>query len=457
MPNHRRLFRFRVLLTLSLAYGCGSYPGQSQSPIVSASVNPNLPSASPSPAALRILNQAEIEVVKSSGLVAANNRFGMQLYQQIVQAEPDKNHFISPISAALALQMTLQGADNQTLREMKQVLGLTQISNEELLTAVPLLIRKLQLPTEDIKIEVANSFWASEQFTIVPDFLTAVRGPFQAESETVDFLKADTFVRINNWANQASHGKIPKIVPEPKTLEEFKKYQDTVGFVINAMYFKANWTFPFELEETKDLPFKLESGQVKKVPMMRIFLDLPYHSPTDAFPYQGIALPYGREGKLRMYVFLPTTGKTLSDLNQDLVSSDFEAIRNQFLIEGGSLQMPRFKLNWHRKLNEDLSKMGMPSAFNPGEADFLKLARPRTPNETLYLSAVEQFSFVDVNEEGSEAAVISFALPAAEPSSEPHRTHSMIVDHPFMFLIHDEDTGQILFMGSINDPSLENG
>ena len=412
------------------------------------------PSATSSPETeIKILSQAEIDQVAASGLVDANNRFGWQLFHQIYQDSPGKNHFISPISATLALQMALQGAKDETLTQMKQALGLTQIDDSTLLATVPLLIRKLQRPADDITLELANSLWANQAFEFLPGFTDTVTHAYRARSEVVDFLNPDTFSRINAWVNEATHGKISQVVSEPQTPAELQGFRDTVAYLINAIYFNAKWTIPFDKHETVERPFYLEDGTQKQVQMMRLFAELPYLSPSDAFPYQGIALPYGQRGRLRMYIFLPTTGKTLADLQQDLRTQDFESIRSRFYYEGGSLQLPRFKLKWQRQLNQDLIALGMPLAFDTGRANFLNMARPRTPDETIYLSEVAQYSFVDVHEEGTEAAAVTVVAASAQASSEPQRTHSMVVDHPFVFLIRDEDTGQILFMGSITDPS----
>lgn len=461
MPTHRKLFRFRVLLTLSLVYGCS--PSQQTSlslPSAQASSSATtgvLPTPSPSiEPEIKVLSTQEIEQVKNSGIVQANNQFGWQLFSEIYKAQPDKNHFISPLSATLALQMTLQGADGTTLQQMKHVLGLSEISEQTLNQQIPLLMRKLRRPAEDITLEIANSLWASTQFEFLPDFITAVKNSFAAEVSNVDFLKLETIPKINQWTQQATHGKIEEIIKPLQNEEELRaNYQYTLGFLINAIYFNANWHYPFDKSETREKDFKLENQSTKQIPMMRLFATLPYLTPTESFPHQGIALPYGKEGKLSMYIFLPSEGKTLKDLQQDLTTQGFESIRPQFYYEGGSLELPRFKLKWNQRMNKALSSLGITDAFNPKEANLLKMAQPRNANENFYLSYVEQFTYLDIHEEGTEAAAVTVVAASSTPSSEPQRSHSMIVDHPFVFLIQDNETGQILFMGSITDPTLE--
>lgn len=481
MSWHRRLFRFRFLLSLSLIYGCTSQPASIPPASPSALPRPNprstpapqarpTPQASPTPAAaqttstpppsslpasaspqapadeIHLLSTAEIDTLKASGLVEANNRFSWELFHRLYAANPSKNLFVSPLSAALALQMTLQGADGTTLTGMKQALGLGQLENQTLLENVPLLLRKLRRPAEDINLEVANSFWANQNYQFVPDFLKAVKGAFQAEAAAVDMADPATVKRINQWTATATHDKIPSVV------EKIERPDERVAFLINAIYFNAKWTHPFEKAETIPKPFILADGSQKQVQMMRQFGYMPYLPPSADFPYQGIALPYGKQGRLRMYVFLPTTGKTLANLQQDLQSHDFATLQQKFVLEGGSLELPRFKLSWQQKLNDALTTMGMGVAFDSKQADFGKMTHTRFVDGNIFLDYVEQFSYVDVKEEGTEAAAVTVVAVSDVASSAPQRAHSMVVDHPFVFLICDEETGQIVFMGSITDP-----
>ncbi|MEZ0373280.1 MAG: serpin family protein [Candidatus Sericytochromatia bacterium] len=439
MSRHRKWYRLRLLLTLSLAYSCIAGCTSTAGP------NSNNAKAAAN-SGIRLLSAQEIQQVRQSGLVEANNRFSWQLFNTIYQADPGRNQFVSPLSAAFALQMTLQGADHQTLVQMKQVLGLASMSDQQLLEHLPLLLRKLQRPASDISLEIANSIWANEAYPLLPNFMTTVKGPFQAEVANVDMASAATVKLINDWSARATHQKIPKLL---------EKIDDprTIAFLINAIYFKADWTDPFEKSETSDKPFFLDDGSQKAVPMMRKFGKYLYLGPNDAFPHQAVALPYGKEGKLRMYAFLPTTGQKLADLQRDLLAQDFEVLEKRFYEEGGSVQLPKFKMEWARRLNKDLIKLGMNDAFSPAGADFSKMVDLSKVGDNVYLSFVDQLSYVDINEEGTEAAAVTIAAPVPA-SSEPMKTLDIRFDHPFVFMIRDQETGQILFLGSITDPTV---
>lgn len=434
MPTPRKLFRLRILLSLSLVYG---FTAQACAP------GPN--SAITQPASgIRILSAQEIDQVKNSGLVEANNRFSWQLFNRIYQADPARNQFVSPLSAALALQMTLQGANGETASQMKQALGLDQLSDAQLQTALPLLLRKLQRPAEDITLEIANSLWANQSVSFEPDFIKRVSGTFGAKVSNVDMASAATVKQINDWASQTTHGKIPQILDQ---IDD----PNTIAYLINAIYFKANWSDPFEKDETSDKPFTLNDGSQKQVKMMRRFGHYQYLPPSDDFPYQAVALPYGKNKTLAMYAFLPTTGKTLADLQADLQKQDFNNLHSRFFREGGSVQLPKFELGWKRRLNNDLKALGMTDAFSPSQADFGKMVVSAKPGD-IFISFVDQFTHVDVNEEGTTAAAVTI-VEAVPASSEPLKTLDILFDHPFVFMIRDEETGQILFMGSITDPT----
>lgn len=453
MPTHRKLFRFRVLLTLSLAYGCTAQtalqntPTQANPVAQPTPVPTTLPTPAPTPGSdIKLLSVQEIDSLKASGLIAANNRFSWDLFNRLYQQQPENNLFVSPLSAAMALQMTLQGASGDTAVEMRKALGLENIDDASLRQNFPLLMRKLQRPAEDITLEVANSFWAAKKFNFQAEFLATAKTDFLAEVASVDYFDPAVPGRINAWTAKATHDKITKVI------DKIVRPDLTVAFLLNAIYFNSKWTHPFDKSETRNKAFRLENGSTVDVPMMRQFSTLPYRTPNESFPHQAIALPYGKEGKLKMYLFLPMEGKTLKDLQADMQNQSFESLRQSFIHEGGSLELPRFKLENKYTLNEPLKAMGMQKGFKKFEADFTRMS-PESLAEGMYISYVEQFSYVDLDEEGTEAAAVTVVAMSSTPSSMPMRTHSMIVDHPFLFLIHDEETGQILFMGTVTDPS----
>ncbi|MEZ0373279.1 MAG: serpin family protein [Candidatus Sericytochromatia bacterium] len=439
MTSPKRWYRLKILLALSLVYGCGTRD----------------PISGEGPAGYfqlfdfsdyKLLSAGEIDQLKASGLVEANNRFGFDLFKQIYEQAPGQNHFYSPVSVALALQMALQGADADTLNQMRRVLKLENIDNKQLLQAVPLLVRKLHRPTHDVTLETANSLWLSPKFNFKADFLAAVQKPFDAELAILDSNPAQAVNRINAWAAKTTHDKIPTVISniDPQT---------AVAYLLNALYFKASWTYRFDKAETQPDNFYLEAGDSKQVEMMRQFGDFLYHPPRQDFPHQGLRLPYGQAGKLAMYVFMPSAGQNLASLQKDLQSSEFATVRSTFYRETGSIRLPKFTLNQEQRLNQHLLNLGMPLALDKAQANFSKIAALKPEQQgNIFLSDIQQKAFVDVNEEGTEAAVVTSVGFSFGPSSAPPRL-DIKIDHPFMFLIRDDDTGQILFMGSITDPT----
>jgi len=447
MPTSRRLFRFRFFLTLSLVYGCSTQHSLVPEPGAKASSPPTStqPDSTPEPttspiSGIQVLSAAEIDTLKASGLVAANNAFGWKLFAQIYAENPTQSHFISPVSAALALNMALQGADGQTLQQMTEALSLEALDPASLRQSLPLLLQKLQRPAEDIALEVANSLWVNSEYPLQAEFVGSVQDLFQARVENLDFFRTDVPGIINSWASEATHGRIPTVLSEPPNPEQ------TLAYLINAIYFKGTWKYKFDPLETRPQPFYLEDGSNQKVSMMRRFGHFSYLSPNQAFPHQGVKLPYGQDGKVSLYLFVPTTGQNLASLQADLQSVGFDNLLSRFYLETGSLQIPRFQLKQQKNLIPALKALGMTDVFEPSQADLTGM----TDVPTAHISGVSQFSYVELNEAGTEAAAIT-VVDVSLPSSDPSSVY-MAADRPFCFLIRDEDTGQILFMGTITQP-----
>lgn len=451
MPLSFRSFKWRCLLSLSLVYSCvpqqhmQTIPSPSASPPVSPqpSFAPSIPPSptlpSVNPADFRLLNRSEILILRDSGLIEANNAFAWDLFSAIEQAHATEgNTFISPVSASLALQMLLQGARGDTATQLQTALHLASYRPEDF----ALFLRKLHRPAADVTLELANSLWADEQFTVLPAFQEILQKNFFADAFRVPLQDVKTNTQINQWTAEKTHQAIPQILSPGQPLRA-----DVVALLINAVYFKGEWMYPFETAETEPKPFYLENGTSVDVEMMRRFGQYRYLPPSERFPHQGLTLYYGKDAKVAMYIFLPTTGKNLNDLKNDLQQVGFEALLPDFYTEGGSLQMPRFRMQQAFNLIPALESLGITHVFSEAQADLSGVAE----SGRLFVNQVDQFTYVEVNEEGTEAAAVT-DIEMVTPSSEPLKTLDMRVDHPFFFLIRDEDTGQILFMGSVTDP-----
>jgi serpin B len=368
-------------------------------------------------------------------LIAANNRFGFNLFSQIVQQSSGENVMISPMSVAIALSMAYNGASGETQQAMAETLELQGMSLEALNHANAALKNMLETADPDVKLAIANSLWGREGTSFKADFLQRIRAFYNAEIASLDFNSPDAASMINSWVARQTADKIQGMVDQINPA--------TVLFLINAVYFKGNWSDPFDPNLTSDRPFHLADGTEKQHPLMSRQDEYPYYE-TDQF--QAISLPYGA-GRLSMYVFLPRPTSSLSEFYQSLTSDNWNLWINQFHRRSGSIQLPRFQFDYNTSLNDALQAMGMAIAFD-GRANFSAIS-----DETTFINQVQHKTFIEVNEEGTEAAAVT-SIEMARTSMPIGAPFQMVVDRPFFFVICDNQSDSILFMGSVMNPEL---
>ena len=375
-------------------------------------------------------------------LASANSGFAFKLLKQIAKDQPGNNIFISPFGVSTVLQMAGNGAGGRTRTEMQQVMGTTNLPQNSLNEAVRNINRSLNHTDTKNVLSVANAIWYQKGIPAKPGFIACNQQFFGATVEALDFTNAHSVDVINSWASEKTHGKITRVADEmmspPPDL-----------FLANAVYFKGKWQDPFANKSTKDRAFHLRTGHPKQVPMMEKSSRFNYRRGPG---YQAVRLPY--EGwNLAMYVFLPDPGSSPEKLVGIMTGDKWERVtRPGFEDRDGTVVLPKFKLEYSVELEKSLRALGMNVAFDPlGAADFSGIS-----SRPLYISAVRQRAFVEVNEEGTEAAAVTgMSAPlAAGPEPPPPPPFKMIVDHPFLFLITDEPTGTILFMGIIFEPQI---
>ncbi|PIQ23526.1 hypothetical protein COW64_24130, partial [bacterium (Candidatus Blackallbacteria) CG18_big_fil_WC_8_21_14_2_50_49_26] len=462
MTRKLRLRRTPLFLSLSLVYACqGSQTApsslQKPLPVPSSSSQANTvpqPSASPEHR-IQGLNEAEIAEVKANPVVAANNRFAFKFLSALSEEQAEKNLFVSPLSVSLALQMTLNGTMGETKTEIAKALGIENLKPEEVNRGASQLMRKLVKPAEDIQLEVANGMFINDRFEILPEFIKTNQEHFFSEVRNLHFANGPTQAEINTWVNQQTHQKIPELLEPVDPDPDWEEL--TVMYLINALYFKADWSRKFEEFETQNRNFTLSNGDLTQVPMMRQFGSFHYLAPGDSTlknDFQAIELPYGQTGKVSMYLFLPSYGSSLTQLRKDLNQMDLETLFQSFGTEVGSLTLPKFKQDWESSLINSLKTLGIHQAFDQGFADLFALAKPRFPGDDFYISEVFQKSQIEVNEKGTTASAATYVEVSNLPSSEPQRALEMICNRPFLYLIRDNQTSQILFVGQVYDPSL---
>lgn len=370
-------------------------------------------------------------------LVGASTSFGFSLFDRIAKQDPNKNIFISPSSIAIALSMTYNGASGETQEAIAKALELQNIKIDE----VNDYNRNIQqlLANGDTKVElnIANSLWARKDIVLEKDFLNKVKEFYQAEIGNLDFKDPSAANTINAWAKKNTKDKIDKIVDRIDA--------DSMLFLINAVYFKGKWEAPFDKTLTKPQPFTLGDGSKAQHPAMSRSGEYRYY---DAPTFQAISLPYGT-GRFSMEIFLPKSKSNLLEFQKQLTAKNWQEWSTKFSRKEGLIQLPRFKVEYETSLKSALQNLGMAIAFDPDKADFRNLSAVKA-----FIGDVKHKTFVEVNEEGTEAAAVtSVEMKATSAMPSEETPFQMIVNRPFFFVISDRQTGAILFMGTIKNPS----
>jgi serine protease inhibitor len=375
-------------------------------------------------------------------LAAANNVFAFNLLKQLAKDQPAENIFISPYSASTVLQMVANGAAGQTKTEMRHVLGTQNLSANSVNGANKDIASSLNHLDTNVVLTTANAIWYKSGEGVKPDFLALDAQFFGSAIEPLDFADPHCVDVINAWANEKTHGKIPRIA------DGMIDPMYTRLFLANAVYFKGKWSDPFKVEDTKDWRFHYRDGTQKDIPMMTQSKIFTYRHGTG---YQAVRLPYEGEN-LAMYVFLPDLNSSPEQLLGIMSGDRWQHVTKPGFSQNlGMLVLPKFKLEYCVELSQSLKTMGMKTAFDMQKADFSRMG------EQLYISGALQKTFVEVKEEGTEAAAVTTVAATAggfDPTPQP-KPFEMIVDRPFLFLIEDGQTGTILFMGLIFDPQTD--
>ncbi|MBD2354548.1 serpin family protein [Tolypothrix sp. FACHB-123] len=368
-------------------------------------------------------------------LVKANNKFSFKLFSEVLKNESgEKNVFLSPSSVAIALAMTYNGASGSTQQAMAKTLELQGMNLSEINSAYAELKQLLENPNSDVRLNIANSLWANKDASFQSDFIQKNKAYYKAQVTNLNFQDAAAPDIINNWVKDNTQGKINKIVDNIDP--------NQMLFLINAIYFKGKWSNEFDKNQTTTLPFNLASGKQKNHPMMSQDGDYKYQENGQ---FQAVSLPYGKDGKFSLYIFLPKQNSSLKAFYQNLNAENWEQWMTQFRKREGSIRLPRFKADYEVTLNDALKALGMGEAFTD-KANFSGIGK------NLTISQVKHKTFVEVNEEGTEAAAstsVSIVATSAMQKPEPFK---MIVDRPFFCAIRDNQTGSVLFMGSIMEP-----
>lgn len=367
-------------------------------------------------------------------LVQTTNAFAMDLFQTIHQ-EADGNIFISPLSVDFALNMTINGAAGVTKEEMKQSLGLESLSDNEANTAAQNLTDMLLNMDKKVKLSIANSIWYHKGLTLEENLRQVIENYYKGKIEGLDFADKASLDIINQWVENATEGKIKDLIEKISPNHRM--------FLINAIYFKADWQYKFQKDRTREEQFISESGQ--KVPVQMMYSNetklRTYHHKT----FQLIELPYGN-GQFSMVILLPHIGKTTDEVMSLLAIEDLQSWIEQADTLVPHLFLPKFTSEFKMDLAEPLIDMGMGRAFSDA-AEFPGLFKEI---KNLAIGEVIHQAFIEVNEEGTEAAAatsIGFVLTSTG------NTPTIRIDRPFVYFIWEKHTEAILFAGKMMNPS----
>jgi serpin B len=372
---------------------------------------------------------------KSLKLVSADNNFTFMLFDKLPDSK-GSNVMVSPLSISLALSMTLNGAEGETRSAMIKALGFEGITVEEINQIYLDLITALKKADSEVALNIANSIWIKKNYPVLSPFIADNQKYYDARVERLDFNQAAVNT-INSWVNEKTNTKIPKILDEISAEE--------IMFLINAIYFKGTWETEFDASKTFNTDFTLSGSQNITVPMMKLKDKFAY---ADQTGYQAVKLPYGR-GKFQMIVLLPDPDKNVDELAAQLDTEKWEALASSLNTPVEvDLWLPKFKFSWESELNDLLKSLGMGIAFSAGHADFSKI----NADDQLFITKVIHKSFIEVNEEGTEAAAAT--LVGIGKTSIGPEIPEFHATRPFLFYITEEDTGAILFAGKVENPLL---
>jgi serpin B len=369
-------------------------------------------------------------------VITASNSFAFDIFSRL--SEREDNMFISPFSISTALAMTANGAAGDTREAIKTAIHLQDLSDEEMNSAYRDLVKYLLELDDKIQLELANSSWYRQNLTVKESFRAVLLDYYDAEIRSADFSDPATRDIINGWIEEKTHDKIREMIDQIP--------QDVVMYLINAIYFKADWRYQFDEAETAPRNFFLENGSAVDVEMM-------YSKGVKIHYYQSagstyIEIPYGG-GLYNMTIMLPPQGTPLQNMIEGIDMEIFRSHVQQADTATVAMHMPKFKMEYKAILNDVLSAMGMGIAFGGG-ADLSDLF---VQTLDLYISRVIHQSFIEVNEKGSEAAaatVVEIRETSIQPGRPPEVVH---INRPFAFFITEKHSGTILFAGKVTDPA----
>ena len=425
MKRAIKLFGFSLMMTI-LFVGCGTSSDDELT-----GNNTSVKKTGPDSMVIDMLPKTQyIELTQEQkALVAKSNDFSFNLYRAIHATDNQKSNITSPLSVAYVLGMLNDGANGNTAKEISQVLGFgaTKQTINEYCKA---LIDQAPMADPSVILQIANIVAANQDVTLEKDFKNDMQNYYSAEVASLDFSKQSSVDYLNTWCKEKSGGMIPSIIDALSP--------ENLLVLMNAVYFKATWTEKFDEKKTQEEVFTKADGSTIKLPMMHRKAQIRYCTNE---VYTGIWLPFGSGDRWSMKVLLPEEGKTIDDIVKSLTGDSWENNYWQHAIV--DIKMPRFSTKSDIMLNDMVSKLGVPSIFDPQKADFSLMSKNQ---KQFYVSQMKQKAAIEVNEEGTKTTAVTVAR--MEGSNIINGKGEFHANRPFMYVIQEWSSGAIFFIGT---------
>jgi serpin B len=370
-------------------------------------------------------------------IVEANNRFAIKLYRFYREKYKDDNIFFSPFSISSAFSILYEGARGKTAEEIKNVFGLPTRANARREGYLSL-YEEMNKPEKKYELSLANALWVQKDYRFLKEYLNLIEKYYRGKATNLDFRKDPEGSRqiINKWVEEKTKEKIKDLLPQG-SIDSLTRM-----VITNAIYFKGLWIFPFDKKKTSDADFKISPEKIVKVKMMSLPRPQRFNY-AETEELQILEMLYEGD-ELSMLVLLPKEN-SLEKLEKELSLENLNKWRDMLQSKEVVVYFPKLKIVRKYAMVDDLKKMGMPSAFDPSKADLSGL----TGKKDLFVTAVYHQAYVDINEEGTEAAA---ATGIVVGRTAVEKRIIFRADHPFIFLIQDRRNGNILFMGRVYNP-----
>lgn len=373
----------------------------------------------------------------------ASNDFAINLFRT-VSKESKTNAVVSPYSVSTALTMTSLGAKGATKTEMQNSLGYAGLSDQEIEQQSSNLSESLLKVNPASEFTIANALFARNGIPFQKSFVEKNEAVFKAKLQSLNFAEEKKSLEvINGWVKKQTQGKIDSILGDIPA--------DAILYLINAIYFKGTWQIPFKEAETIESPFNMSDGKTKQVRMMHRTDKMRY---LQGGKFQAVALPYS-DKRLQLCVFLPNQGVSVDSFIASIDTNQWNQWMSGFHSKSGELGLPKLKIDYKEELSKSLRQIGMKSAFEEASADFSNMVDfTKGRLAPVLISRVLHKTYLEIDEKGTTAAAVTAVEMAARSAmARPEEPFRMICDRPYVVALRDSETGTILFLGKIVDPS----